>query len=224
MNSAAAARMDWMDEVLETIRAEFSDIPDVSQITRIVLRLMLAAILGGILGYQRESEGKAAGVRTHMLVAMGSALFVLVPQQAGMEIQDMSRVLQGIVAGVGFLCAGAIIKNKQMEDVQGLTTAAGVWMTTAIGIACGLGRESTAVLSMLLALAILTVVPHLVRSRPNRSGAAAHAADAADHAAAAADAASTSATLATSPSAASDAAETRADRTPPKPPASLSAR
>ncbi|MDO9004800.1 MAG: MgtC/SapB family protein [Aquabacterium sp.] len=147
---------------MATLANEFSDVPDAAQITRILVRLLLAAILGGILGYEREQRGKAAGVRTHMLVAMGAALFVLVPHQAGMEVADLSRVMQGVIAGIGFLCAGAIIKNQSEEDVQGLTTAAGVWMTAAIGIACGLGRESTALISTLLALAILNTVPRLL--------------------------------------------------------------
>lgn len=150
------------DQVMATLANEFSDVPDAAQITRILVRLLLAAILGGILGYEREQRGKAAGVRTHMLVAMGAALFVLVPHQAGMEVADLSRVMQGVIAGIGFLCAGAIIKNQSEEDVQGLTTAAGVWMTAAIGIACGLGRESTALISTLLALAILNTVPRLL--------------------------------------------------------------
>ena len=151
--------MSLFDQIADTLRAEFSDVPDAAQLTRIVVRLLLAALLGGILGYEREQKGKAAGIRTHMLVALGAALFVLVPQQAGMGIADMSRVIQGIVAGIGFLGAGAIIKQQREENVQGLTTAAGIWMTAAIGIACGLGRESTAVLSTLLVLAILTLVP-----------------------------------------------------------------
>jgi putative Mg2+ transporter-C (MgtC) family protein len=146
-------------QIVETLRAEFSDVPDAAQITRIMVRLVMAAVLGGILGYERERQGKAAGIRTHMLVAMGAALFVLVPQQGGMDIADMSRVIQGVVAGIGFLGAGAIIKQHTEENVQGLTTAAGVWMTAAIGIACGLGRETTAVLSALLAFGILGIVP-----------------------------------------------------------------
>ena len=88
-----------------------------------------------------------------------AALFVLVPQQAGMTVSDLKRVIQGVVAGIGFLGAGAIIKNRHEDDVRGLTTAAGVWMTAAIGIACGLGRESTALLSTLLALIVLGGVP-----------------------------------------------------------------
>jgi len=151
--------MSVFEQVMSALRAEFSDVPDADQLTRIVVRLLLAAVLGGVLGYEREHKGKAAGIRTHMLVALGAALFVLVPQQAGMHVADMSRVMQGIVTGVGFLGAGAIIKQHSEENVQGLTTAAGVWMTAAIGIACGLGRESTAVLSTLLALAILSLVP-----------------------------------------------------------------
>jgi putative Mg2+ transporter-C (MgtC) family protein len=149
--------------VIETLRAEFSDAIDPAQITRIAVRLLLAALLGGALGYERERSGQAAGIRTHMLVAMGAALFVLVPHQAGMAIDGLGRVVQGIVTGVGFLGAGAIIKHRSRETVHGLTTAAGVWMTAAIGVACGLGRETTAVISTILALAVLSLVPHLLR-------------------------------------------------------------
>jgi putative Mg2+ transporter-C (MgtC) family protein len=151
------------DEVLAAVAAEFSDVGDIAQLTRIVVRLTLAAVLGFVLGFEREQQGKAAGVRTHMLVAIGSALFVLVPQQSGIVAADMSRVIQGLVAGVGFLCAGTILKQgRDEQQVQGLTTAAGLWMTAAIGMACGLGREVTAVLSALLALAVLSLVPKLV--------------------------------------------------------------
>jgi len=151
------------DTILATLQSEFSDAPDAEQVTRILTRLLLAAVLGGVLGYEREHKGKAAGIRTHMLVAMGAALFVLVPDLDGMAIADMSRVIQGIVTGIGFLGAGAIIKHRTEEDTQGLTTAAGIWMTAAIGVACGLGRETTAVLSALLALGVLAVLPRLVK-------------------------------------------------------------
>jgi len=106
------------DRILDTVLAEFSDVADVEQITRLLTRLLLAAVLGGVLGYEREHHGKAAGIRTHMLVGMGAALFVLVPQQAGMNLADLSRVIQGIVAGIGFLGAGAIIKNRGEDDVN----------------------------------------------------------------------------------------------------------
>jgi len=156
--------MGWLDEVGATVAAEFADFGDVAQITRIVVRLGLAALLGFALGFEREQRGKAAGIRTHMLVAIGSALFVLVPQQSGIVAGDMSRVIQGLIAGIGFLCAGTILKSgRDEQQVQGLTSAAGLWMTAAIGMACGLGRETMALLSTLLALAVLTLMPYVVR-------------------------------------------------------------
>lgn len=146
-------------EVWRTLLHEFSDLPSVEQITRVALRLVIAAILGGLLGWEREQRGKAAGVRTHMLVALGAALFVLVPQQAGVSPADLTRVLQGLVAGIGFLGAGTIYLGQGHHRVKGLTTAAGIWMTCAIGMTAGLGREATAVLSTLLALVIFSLGP-----------------------------------------------------------------
>lgn len=151
--------------IWNTVLAEFSDIPDAAQITRITVRLLVAALLGGLLGYEREQRGKSAGVRTHMLVAIGAALFVLIPQLAGATAADLTRVLQGLIAGVGFLGAGAIISGTKQVETRGLTTAAGIWVTAAIGIAAGMGRESTAVLSTLIALFILSVVPWFLRAR-----------------------------------------------------------
>ncbi len=150
-------------EILRTIQDEFSDLPDLQTVTRITIRLSLAAVLGGVLGYEREQEGKAAGLRTHMLVALGAALFVLIPQQAGVSDADLTRVLQGLVAGIGFLGAGTIIKGQGEEEVKGLTTAAGIWLTAAVGTGAGMGREATAVLSTGLAFAILSIVPRLIR-------------------------------------------------------------
>jgi putative Mg2+ transporter-C (MgtC) family protein len=151
--------MNAWDRISATVVAEFSDLPDLESLTRVVLRLLIAAVLGGALGLQREYHGKEAGVRTHMLVAIGSALFVLVPLQAGADADGVSRVIQGVVAGVGFLCAGTILKvaDSGEEQVRGLTTAAGIWLTAAIGIAVGLGRETTGVLCTVLALAVLAL-------------------------------------------------------------------
>jgi len=151
--------MNGWQQVAETIRLEFSDVADVSQATRIAVRLLVAALLGGVLGFERETHGKSAGLRTHMLVSLGAALFVITPQEAGVSEADLTRVLQGLIAGIGFLGAGTIVKSEREEDVRGLTTAAGIWMTAAIGVAAGMGREATAVLSTLLALAILTILP-----------------------------------------------------------------
>ncbi len=142
-------------EAMGVIRQEFSDLPTIAELTRICLRLFMALLLGGILGYERESAGASAGFRTHMLVALGSALFVVVPLQAGMPLQDLSRVLQGVVAGIGFLGAGAILKLGAELEVRGLTTAASIWLTSAVGIATGMGRESTALVATLFGLAIL---------------------------------------------------------------------
>ena len=152
---------DWMTQIWQTIQAEFSDLSDAAHVTRVVMRLTLASFLGGLLGFEREQKGKAAGLRTHMLVASGAALFVLIPQQAGVPDGELMRVLQGLVAGVGFLGAGSIIKSKDSEHVKGLTTAAGIWFTAAIGVAAGMGREASAVLSTLLALVILSFIPKI---------------------------------------------------------------
>jgi putative Mg2+ transporter-C (MgtC) family protein len=149
--------MSAWETIQQTIVDEFSDLGDLEQVTQLVVRLLLAALLGGILGLERERQGKAAGVRTHMLVAASSALIVVVSVQGGLSDDALSRVLQGLLAGVGFVCAGAILKLEREEQVHGLTTAAGVWMTAAIGIAAGLGREATAALSTFLVLGILAL-------------------------------------------------------------------
>jgi putative Mg2+ transporter-C (MgtC) family protein len=149
--------MTAWDTIQQTIVDEFSDLGDAEQVTQLVVRLLLASLLGGMLGLQRERQGKPAGIRTHMLVAASAALIVFVPQQMGMQEEAVSRVIQGLLAGVGFVCAGAILKLEREEQVHGLTTAAGVWMTAAIGIACGMGRDLTAALSTLLVLGILAL-------------------------------------------------------------------
>ena len=140
------------------------DITDQREVTRILVRLLMAALLGAVLGFEREHKGKAAGVRTHMLVSLGAALFVLAPSMAGADEQALSRVIQGIVAGIGFLGAGTILKGNGQDasHVKGLTTAAGLWMTAAIGTAAGMGREATALISTILALLVLGTMPLLV--------------------------------------------------------------
>lgn len=148
-----------LEEIWSAIVREFADIPDASTLTFITVRLVVAAMLGGILGYERERKGRSAGVRTHMLVAVGAALFVIGPLQSGMEVGDLSRVLQGVVQGIGFLGAGAIMVRSAQHQIEGLTTAASIWATAGIGIIAGLGLEATAVLSTAIVLLILAVVP-----------------------------------------------------------------
>jgi putative Mg2+ transporter-C (MgtC) family protein len=148
-------------EVWREIQADFADLPGIAEVTQIVVRLLLAALLGGLVGFQRERSGKAAGLRTHMLVALGAAFFVLIPSQAGMPLADLSRVLQGIITGIGFLGAGTILKRQASEEIEGLTTAAGLWLTAAVGIAAGMGRETSAVLGTVLAFIILSLLPRV---------------------------------------------------------------
>lgn len=153
--------VDFWSTVGTALQQEFSDINDVADGVRIVVRLLVASLLGGLIGYERESQGKSAGLRTHMLVALGSALFVLSPLLSDMAVADMSRVLQGIIAGIGFLGAGAIIKSRGEHDVRGLTTAASIWLTAAVGITAGMGREMLALVSTLFALFILAALRRL---------------------------------------------------------------
>ncbi len=148
------------NEIWTTVRLEFSDLANAEDVTRICLRLSVALLLGALLGYERESVGAAAGLRTHMLVALGAALFMLIPHQAGMRIEDVSRVMQGVIAGIGFLGAGAIIK-LQDESVKGLTTAAGIWLTAAVGVAAGMGLEATAVVSAVFGWIVLFILRKL---------------------------------------------------------------
>lgn len=158
-----------IDTLIRMIGQEFTGLDDLDAALRITIRLVTAGLLGFVLGYERESHGKDAGVRTHMLVALGSAVFVMLPAEIGLDSAGISRVIQGLVAGVGFLCAGTILKSRDARHgIEGLTTAAGLWLTSAIGIACGLGREVTAIISTLLALLVLGLLPRLMHVRTQR--------------------------------------------------------
>ncbi|HXG52485.1 MAG TPA: MgtC/SapB family protein [candidate division Zixibacteria bacterium] len=125
-------------------------LPDGERAVILLGRLIFAMVLGAIVGLQRERKGKPAGLRTHMLVALGAALFVIAPAEYGMGNEELSRVVQGLVTGIGFLGAGAILKLEEKREVEGLTTAAGIWMIAAVGVAVGLGRVGLAVVSTLL--------------------------------------------------------------------------
>src|SRR4029453_9562627 len=144
--------------MLEALAAEFSDVPDAAQATRLVVRLLVAGIMGAIIGYDRERNASPAGSRPPILVARGAALFVIAPAQAGFSADDVSRVVQGIVAGIGFLGAGAILKQDANKTVGGPHTAASIWLTAAIGIAAGLGQVVTAIVATLFGLIVLGVM------------------------------------------------------------------
>ena len=128
---------------------------------RSLFRLALAAILGGLVGFEREHTGKAAGLRTHMLVALGCALFMLLPEELGIDEQGASRVIGGVVAGIGFLGAGAILKRSEPLEIHGLTTAASIWVTAAIGLAVGGGAWQTAIIAVMLTFVILSLLGRL---------------------------------------------------------------
>lgn len=147
-----------MSSIWAAITQEFSDVPNLTEATIIFVRLGVAIALGALLGYDRERRGKEAGLRTHMMVSLGAAMFILVPLRTGMEISDASRVLQGIIAGIGFLGAGAILKQDSHGVIRGLTTASSIWVAAAVGIAAGMGHEVTAVMGTLAALFILIVM------------------------------------------------------------------
>jgi putative Mg2+ transporter-C (MgtC) family protein len=138
---------------------------------RIYARLVCAFLVGGLIGLQREVRGKPAGLRTHMLVALGTTIIVLAATDSGMGAHSdaMSRVIQGIVTGMGFLGAGAILKLYDERYVLGLTTAAGMWMTAACGIAAGLGRYGLAFSGALLAWFVLAVLGRAERRMEQRT-------------------------------------------------------
>ncbi|MET0807878.1 MAG: MgtC/SapB family protein [Pseudoxanthomonas sp.] len=148
-------------EIGRALASEFA-LPDAGTVTVIVVRLLTAAVLGGMLGMERERKGRAAGLKTHILVAVGSALFVMAPLLSDIAPGDVTRVMQGIVSGIGFLGAGAIIKLERGERVEGLTTAAGIWMVSAVGMAAGMGMEIMALATTLIALAVVALIPRIV--------------------------------------------------------------
>lgn len=120
-----------------------------------ILRLLLATALGAGIGYQRERAGKAAGLRTHILITLGAALFAIVSIFGFSGAVDPSRVAAGVVAGVGFIGAGVIFRGE--EGVAGLTTGASIWATAAVGLAAGAGLYLISVIATLVTVGILMI-------------------------------------------------------------------
>jgi len=131
----------WLPEALEVV----------VYYAEMVLRLVLAGACGALIGWQREKKDKSAGLRTHMLLALGSCTFTLVG--LGMADGDIIRVVQGTLMGTGFICGGVIF--RQGPSVRGLTTAVGLWSLSAIGVACGAGEYILAVVAALVAFAVM---------------------------------------------------------------------
>jgi putative Mg2+ transporter-C (MgtC) family protein len=124
---------------MDTIISELFAFPGGGPAAVVIIRLVTATLLGGLLGAEREFERKAAGLRTHMLVALGAALFIIAPEQAGLGEGDLGRIIQGVAAGIGFIGAGTILKQTDRGEIKGLTTAASIWLTAAIGVAAAIG-------------------------------------------------------------------------------------
>ncbi|MBA7467349.1 MAG: MgtC/SapB family protein [Dehalococcoidia bacterium] len=127
-------------------------------VLEMVLRLLLAAALGAVIGYQRERAGKQAGLRTHILISSGAALIALVSIYGFGSASDPARVAAGVVVGVGFLGAGVIL-HREGGIVAGLTTAATIWVMAGIGLAAGVGLYVVAAVATAIVLGVL-VMPH----------------------------------------------------------------
>lgn len=134
---------------------EFFRPPQLDQLAIVTVRLGAAAVIGAVLGAEREVAGKPAGLRTHMLVSLGAATFALVSEEFGPAAGDVGRVIQGVATGIGFIGAGTILKRADQQEISGLTTAATIWLTAALGLAAGIGRLWLSVVCVLFAWAIL---------------------------------------------------------------------
>ncbi len=128
-----------------------------------VISVILAVLLGGIIGLEREIRGKVAGLRTNILICLGAAVFTIISREmAGGQEASLTRIAAGVVTGVGFLGAGAIIQDR--GGIHGLTSAATIWIVASIGMACGAEFFKLAIISTLVALAVLIGLTHLEKS------------------------------------------------------------
>ncbi len=123
----------------------------------VILRLLLAAALGAGIGYQRERANKPAGLRTHILICLGSALFTVVSMFGFGGNADPSRVAAGIVTGIGFIGAGVILRGVRGDHIVGITTAASVWVTAAIGLAAGAGMYLVSFIAAVISVLVLMI-------------------------------------------------------------------
>lgn len=167
--------MDVVLAVLQDVREYLSELT----VTTMVVRILLAALAGGIIGLEREFHGRAAGMRTHMLVCLGAVLSALIGGFLSLEMGDLGitsdaqRTGAQVMSGVGFLGAGTILVKKGNSRVSGLTTAAGLWATAAIGLSVGYGLYEAAFATVLMVFLAFTVVSkiefYLTRKRRRMS-------------------------------------------------------
>ena len=135
-----------------------SELWELKEVLDVTLRLLVAVALGGLLGIERQLHGRWAGLRTHMTVSMGSAIFVIIGMHIAGPLPDATRVVQGIAAGIGFLGAGTILKLSDELEVKGLTTASSIWLSGAVGTAAGLKLYPLAVAATAVALLVLAAL------------------------------------------------------------------
>ncbi|MCK4941790.1 MgtC/SapB family protein [candidate division WOR-3 bacterium] len=122
----------------------------------IAIRLAISTLLGGLIGFEREIEHKPAGLRTIILVCLGSTIFMLIGFELGLASSELGRIIAGVVTGIGFLGAGAIIRAR--GEVYGLTTAATIWLASGLGLAIGAGYYILAIIACVFALVVLRIL------------------------------------------------------------------
>ncbi len=150
-----------MEEFWRNIVADW---PETASLLNVIFRMGLASAVSALPGIQRERLGMPAGLRTHMLVSVGAALFMLASEEAGASVDAQTRIVQGLATGIGFLGAGAILKSKDENHIHGLTTAASIWFTAALGAAVGSGRIWLPIVASVMALMILALLRPLERA------------------------------------------------------------
>ncbi len=155
-----------MEQFWQELMADF---PTAYEAVKVAFRLLLAGFVGALPGLQREQLGMPAGLRTHMLVSIGAAVFMMAALEAGASIDATTRVVQGLATGIGFVGAGAILKFKQETEIRGLTTAASIWLTAALGTAVGSGRIWLPIAGGLAALAVLALLRPVERLMGDKS-------------------------------------------------------
>jgi putative Mg2+ transporter-C (MgtC) family protein len=130
-------------------------------LTEVVIRMVCAILIGGVIGIDRDLHGKPTGMKTLGLVSLGACLTTMAAlgfaNLSGPSSNEVSRAIQGIVTGIGFLGAGVIVQNPAQHRIRGLTTAASIWVTASVGIVCGLGVWSVALIAMVLLIALLLI-------------------------------------------------------------------
>jgi putative Mg2+ transporter-C (MgtC) family protein len=160
---------------LNTVMTELTrSLPDLTHLVRILGRLSVALTIGAAIGLQRQVAHKTAGVRTHMLVALGTSLLLVAASDAGLSNSDLSRIVQGIITGIGFLGGGAILKLTEEHEIHGLTTAAGIWLTAAAAAAAGLGQMVAALIGLIFALIVLALMGKYAPAPASRKARADH--------------------------------------------------